>query len=248
MKSPENRMGVEPQMSLARVFDAFGLIKKPNGIKVEDTSEEAIVQKITNPKIAEAMGASPRTIALIGQTELTANLLDSFSETGERQFLLKADETFQRAVGALPEGVRELVLNLSKAAMTYFYFEAAVARRIKNGEQFLNEEAIEYLLRRGADSTIYAAILQTDGITSPGLIAGFRARQALWDLEDDVRDLEQDRLSIGANVLLLSTNGNKRTLRGFADELLQQSRDLLIPHPLGRAIEEQYEKTIAALN
>jgi len=247
MRGPENRRGIGPQISLTRIFDSFGLVRE-QVTKPQDTSEEALAGKITNPKIAEAMGASPRTIALIGQTELTANLLDSFSETGERQFLLKADETFQLAVGVLPEGVRELVLNLSKAAMTYFYFEAAVAGRIRNGEQFLNEEAIEYLLRRGADSTIYAAILQTDGITSPGLTAGFRARQALWDLEDDVRDLEQDRLSIGANVLLLSTGGSRRTLRNFAGQLLHQSRRLDLPMPLRGAIEEQYEKTIAVLN
>lgn len=239
----------ESSLSLEKVFDAFGLIKGdiPVDSWPDDTSLEAIKGKITNPAIAQAMGASPQTVDIVYGTELAANLLDSFSETGQRHFLTQADEAFQIAMALLPDNGRKLVLNLSRGAMTYFYFEAAVAQRIKARDQFLNEEAIEYLLRRGADSTIYAAILQADGIASPGMIAGFRARQALWDLRDDTEDLEQDKRTIGANVLLLSTRGNRRTLRGFASSLLQQGRTLDIPTPLKTAIEKEYETTISAL-
>ena len=133
------------------------------------------------------------------------------------------------------------------AAVTYFHFERKVAHRIKQGDQFLREEASEYLLRRGEDSTIYAAILLSEGIQHPGLISGFRIRQALWDLEDDVKDLAQDRDSIGANVLLLSTRGNRRVVKGFADSIVLQSRGMEMPQPLHLAIEEQYEKTKAAI-
>ena len=236
-------------LSLVKVFDAFGLIK--DDIPVEswpdNTSLDAIKQKITNPRIARAMGASPQTVNIVYGTELAANLLDSFSETGQRHFLAEADEVFQAAIALLPPNGRKLVLDLSRSAMTYFYFEAAIAQRIKSGDQFLDEEAIEYLLRRGADSTIYAAILQMDGIASSGMIAGFRARQALWDLRDDTEDLEQDRMTIGANVLLLSTRGSRQTLKRFATHLLEQGRFLDIPSPLRGAIEREYETTIAAL-
>lgn len=240
----------EETLSLVKVFDAFGLVKANTPIESwpDDTSIEAIQKKITNPQIARAMGASERTVSIVYGAELTANLLDSFSKTGERNFLTQADYVFQEMLTLIPSADRDLVLNLSRGAMTYFYFEAAVAQRIKSGDQFLDEEAIEYLLRRGADSTIYAAILQADGIVSPGMIAGFRARQALWDLRDDTEDLEQDRMTIGANVLLLSTRGNRRNLRRFAHHLLEQCRTLDIPMPLQKVIEQEYEITIAALH
>lgn len=235
------------RFSLQRVYDAFGLIRESPKIIPPDISLDAITQKITNPKIAQAMGASPEIVSVIHQAELTANLLDSFSESGERSFLELADQTFQLTVDSLPPQTRELVLDLTKAAMTWFYFESAVATRIKSGDQFLSEEAIEYLLRRGADSAIYAALLQANNISSLGMIAGFRARQALWDLRDDVKDLEQDRESTGANVLLLSTQGDRRTLKRFAVQLLNQGRKIDAPTPLKSAIEEEYELTAAAL-
>lgn len=234
--------------SLVKVYDAFGLIRERSGVVPIDTSVESIAPKITNPRIAEAMGASPHSVAVIYLVELTANLLDSFSETGQRRFLFEADGAFQRAVRSIPKEGLRLFLDLTKSAMTYFNFEAAVAQRVKNGDRFLNEEAVEYLLRRGADSALYAAILRADGILSPGLIAGFRARQALWDLQDDFEDLELDRQSTGANVLLLSTQGDRKTLRGFANQLVIQSQALSIPVPLKKAIEEQYEKTMSTLS
>lgn len=248
MPNPEVQRPQKNVFSLQRVYDSFGLIGDgAPKVKPQDASVEAIAQKITNPRIAQAMGASPDAVALVHQTEFTANLLDSFSETGERSFLTQADEVFQGVISSLTPETRSLVLDLTRSAMTWFYFETAVATRIQRKEQFLNEEAIEYLLRRGADSAIYAALLQNDNISSLGLIAGFRARQALWDLRDDVEDLEQDRNSIGANVLLLSTRGSRKTLQRFAGQLLNQGRKLDVPIPLKSAIEEEYALTIASL-
>lgn len=236
------------RFSLVRAYDSLGLVREISPISPKDTSPASIAQKITSPKIAEAMGATPQTVKIIYNAELTANLLDSFSETGDRQFLQEADGVFQRTLDSMSPGLRELILGLTKSAMTYFYFESAVARRIKNGDQFLNEEAVEYLLRRGADSVVYAAILQTDNITSPGLIAGFRVRQALWDLRDDIQDLDQDRNSIGANVLLLATLGGVGNLRRLAHDLFLQGQRLDIPVALKKAIQSEYELTTSSLS
>lgn len=233
-------------LSLVAYFDAMGAIRTDFS-PVPDASMDKILPKITNPEIARKMGASPIVVQTIHTIELTANLLDSFSETGERSFLVQADDIYRKMLIELSLPIRETVQLRSAAALSYFYYEADVARRVRNGEQFLEEEAIEYLLRRGADAPIYAGILAIDGITDLGLTAGFRARQALWDLEDDVRDLEQDRESIGANVLLLSTKGKKRNLLRLADSLFRQSRRIDIPTPLSDAIEDQHEKTVMAL-
>ena len=134
------------------------------------------------------------------------------------------------------------------SAITYFYFEKDIARRIKRKDQFLREEAAEYLLRRGEDSTIYEALLEADGIRSRGLTSGFRIRQALWDLQDDVEDLEQDRLTIGANVLFLSGGTNRRIFVELADSLLRQARVFDMPITLKMAIEEQHQKTRGSLS
>lgn len=250
MKTLESKdSGIPKIISFLDIYSSLGLV--PNGninSGSKDTSLQAISAKVSNPQIAEDLGASLQTVTAIKNIEFTANLLDSFSETGKRDFLEKADDVFNQTLIALPKPIQEIVLARSIAAMTYFHFERDVARRIKRKDQFLKEEAAEYLLRRGADSTIYEAILETDGIRSPGLTAGFRVRQALWDLKDDVEDLEQDRLTIGANVLLLTTGTTKRVFIELAKSLFKQSRRFDMPIALKMAIEEQYQKTIGSLS
>lgn len=248
--SPRNESGYsrDQTFSLRRIYDAFGLIRQeaPSYLP-PDTSIEEIMKKVTNPKIAVELGATPTTIAAINGIEVAANLVDSWSETGIVGYIDQADIVFDQAVSPLPAEVAETVRRCTIAAMTYFYYEAYVAQRIKRGEQFTIYEAIHYLLSRGADSIIYREILRADGIEHPGLTAAFRVRQALWDLEDDTRDLEQDRLSTGANILLMSTKGNKRSIRQIAHTLWTQSRDLNVPITMKTAINEQYESTVFAL-
>lgn len=249
MKTPETPNEPPKILSLVRVYDAFGLIReKPLGHVPKDTSYEAILQKITNDKIAEVLGASPPTVAAIRGIEIAANLLDSFSESGEKHFLEEADRIYNQTVIVLPKPVQEMVRLRSISAMNYFYFERDVARRIERQDQFLKEEVAEYLLKRGADSIIYEALLETDGIRSRGLTSGFRVRQALWDMRDDVEDLEQDLLTIGANVLLLAGLTSKGALIELAESLVTQARQFDIPVALKMATEEQYQKTKDSLS
>ena len=116
--TPHTEGNSTPQLSLVKVFNAFGLIKPetPDGLLPTDTSVEEIKKKITNPAIVRAMGASEQTVNIVYRTEFAANLLDSFSETGQRYFLDQADEVFQGAMILLPRDGRKLVLNLSRGA------------------------------------------------------------------------------------------------------------------------------------
>lgn len=250
MQTSESKdSGIPKIISILEIYSYLGLV--PNGsvnYDPKNTSLEAISAKITNPQIAERLGASPKTVAAIKGIEFAANLLDSFSETGQRHFLEKADDVYNQTLIALPKPIQEIVLIRSMSAMNYFHFERNVARRIKRKDQFLKEEAAEYLLRRGEDSTIYEALLEADGIRSRGLTSGFRVRQALWDLQDDVEDFEQDFLTIGANVLLLAGGTNKRVFIGLANSLLRQARTFDMPIALKMAIEEQYQKTRESLS
>ena len=238
----------EHVVSFPAIFAALGLLRPHSaGITPPDITIEAIESKITNPQIARQLGANAISIDAINGIEWAANLLDSYSETGDPKFLELADRAYNFAISPLPSEVRRDVVLSSMAAVNYFHFERLVALRIRRGDEFLPEEAIEYLLRRGSDSIIYASVLRVDHITDPGLISGFRVRQALWDLADDVTDLEQDRLSIGANVLLLSTGGERRQLRSLARSLVDRSRRMSMPQSLLWAIDQQYQKTIAVL-
>ena len=244
----ESRYGRYQTFSLRRIYDAFGLIRQDVPAYLPpDTSVESIMEKVTNPKIAVDLGATPVTVAAIKGIEVAANLVDSWSETGVLDYIDQADIVYAQALAPLPDDVAETVRKCTKAAMTYFYFEAYIGQRIKRKEQFTPYEAVHYLLSRGADSILYREILRTDGIDYPGLTAAFRIRQALWDLEDDTRDLEQDRLSTGANVLLMSTKGNKRSIRQLARTLWTQSKNLSVPATMKAAINEQHESTMSAL-
>jgi len=245
---PEIRNDRFQPFSLRRIYDAPGLIRQdaPNYLP-PDISVDLIMEKVTNPKIALDLGATPVTVAAIKGIEIAANLVDSWSETGVVGYIDQADVVFAQAILSLPEDVAETVRRCTKAAMTYFYYEAYVSQRIKRGEQFTLYEAAHYLLSRGADSIIYREVLRADGIDYPGLTAAFRTRQALWDLEDDAKDLDQDHMSTGANVLLMSTRGKRRNVQQLARALWTQSRDLVVPTTMKRAINEQYQSTLSAL-
>ncbi len=246
--NPEIRNDRFQPFSLRRIYNALGLIKQEESNYLPpDTSVESIMAKVINPKIALDLGATPVTVAAIKGVAVAACLVDFWSETGVVDYIDQADIVYAQALAVLPEEVAETVRRCSKAAMTYFYFEEYVGQRIRRKEQFTMYEAVHYLLSRGADSIVYREILRTDGIDYPGLTAAFRIRQALWDLEDDVRDLEQDRMSTGANVVLMSTRGNRRDIRQLAHALWTQSRNLSIPMPMRKAITQQYESTVSVL-
>ena len=87
-----------------------------------------------------------------------------------------------------------------------------------------------------------------DAIVGPALTAGLRIKQGFWDVGDDIRDLEQDRLGLGANILLMSTVGTESGLRGLASSFYAQANLLSLPTPLLRAIEREYEQAIALLH
>lgn len=235
--------------SLRRIYDSLGLIRlAPPKHPPSDISFEQIEEKTTNPKIVLGLGAKPISINATHDIELAANLVDSWSETGNVLFIDRADEVFARGINLLPPNVAETVRRCTEAAMTYFYFEEYTAQRIKRKEQFSPYEVIHYLLSRGADSIIYREVLKADGIDAPGLTAAFRIRQALWDLADDVRDLKQDKISIGANVLLMIPKGKKNAVKEIADSLWQQAKELDVPIAMSNALSEEYEKTLLEIN
>jgi len=249
MTSNQEHASYSPSLSLLEVFKSLSLMAVVPSDKVPSDIDIEIIlaQKLTNPQIAMSLGASDSTVDIVRAVELTANILDSYSESGNVGYLHEADRIYTETLVKLPTNVRSEVILRSAAALTYFHHEAAVALRIARGEHFLHEEIVEYLLRKGSDSLIYEALLKQEGIWSPGLAAGFRVRQALWDLEDDVRDLEEDKRTVGANILLLSTTGVYE-IRSLAYSLINQSRQLDIPGPLLGAIEEQFELTMVALS
>lgn len=207
--------------SLIKALDGLGFPEpKRTGQLPPDTSMDEILAKITNPHIAIALGASEETVRIIRDTELGANFLDCYAETGQRRFLNAAERKYQMVLRSLNLEARHALKLRASAAITYFHLEMDYAERIRRMDLFLREEVIRYLLSQGSDAPIYAVLLLNDGITIPGLTAGFQARQSLWDLEDSVRDLYQDMKTVGANVLSMSTVSNRRGLREIADALL----------------------------
>jgi hypothetical protein len=232
--------------NLVAGFRALGL--DPPQMVPPDVDVSTFSRKITNHRIAEALGAR-ESAPLIYEAEFCANLLDSFSEGGGWQYVYAAQARYRRLLAALPAVSRHRLQLVVGAVFNYFSFERVVADRIRQGDQFAAEEVAEYLLRRGSDSLIYGTLIyQVDGFQHPSLISGFRVRQALWDLADDVEDVEQDRSTIGANVLLLARM-DRAELRRLAAALVRYAKNLTGPlKPLGQAVEEQYERTRAALN
>lgn len=235
-------------MGLTNLIQGFQVIGLTPPKKVAtDISFGDIELKITNPGIARSLGAEV-SLPLIEQAEWCANLLDSFSESGDWGFIYEAQRRYSQLLLSLNPEVREMIVTAVASAFNYFSFEQVTAMRIKAGHCFIYEEAAEYLLRRGSDSVIYAILLQElDHLDHAGLVTGFRIRQALWDLADDLRDLEQDRLTIGANILLLSDLG-KASLRKLAVSFHKQAAVILPENsPLLTAIEAEYQVVLNLL-
>lgn len=176
---------------------------------------------------------------------MVAIRLDDYFETGERSYLEEADREWGDALARLPIGIAREIANMGAAAIGYFYHEKEVRRRIERKDYFLYEEVVEHLLRRGGDAAMYARIASLDGLDSAITVAGFRARQALRDMLNDLRDLEHDRRSVGANLLMLTVAGRRRWLRQIADGLfrgLQRLSWTPTLQPLREHAEQTYEE------
>jgi len=228
-------------MGLTNLIKGFGVLglSAPE-IVSSDISFEAIKTKITNPQIAKELGAQ-NSIYYINEAEWCANLLDSFSESGQWGFVFEAQRRYDNILKKLPPQISNIMSIAVASAFNYFSYEQYIAIRIKRGDNFSFMEAAEYLLRRGSDSQLYALLLrELDGITEPGLESGFRIRQALWDLHDDILDLEEDKKSTGANICLLT---GKNNLHRLAILFYTEAKKLsLKSSPLFLAIEKQLEK------
>ena len=125
----------ENRVSFVNIFGSLGLLKPENtAIFPKDTSIEAIAAKITNPTIARELGVSPATVAAVNGVEIAANLLDSYSETGDPHFIMLAEESYNDALAGLSPKHRQIVVVSSMAAITYFHYERKIAERIKRGD------------------------------------------------------------------------------------------------------------------
>ncbi len=89
-------------VSFIAIFQALGLLRAPTGESAPaDTSVEAIKTKITNPQIVQDLGATPTTVSAIRDIELSANLLDSYSETGDLGFIEQAETAYNNGLSYL---------------------------------------------------------------------------------------------------------------------------------------------------
>lgn len=233
-------------VDLIAAFQSLGL--KPPPHASPDISLNQIQGKLTNAALAKQLGGQ-RALVLIDQVEQCANLLDSFSESGAWGYVIRAQHLYHEMLSSLQPQPKGEIATIAAAIFNYFSFEQMVLARMRHGDRFTIEELMEYMLRRSSDAIMYASLLRLcDDINHPCLITGFRVRQALWDLSDDLEDLEQDRLTIGANLLLL-TPSPKRKLRQLATSLRNSSLPLLKTLPLLQlAIDEQYHRICVALN
>lgn len=225
--------------SLKDAYYALGLPSR----KVSAIPDETIniEQKVTNPRILQSLGVDDLLVEACYNVELAANLLDSFAETGHESFLNLADKRYQSFLSMLPKNMRELMKLITASALSYFHLEQYFSKRIKREDQITLDEVIHYHLSRGADSQVYAEIAKSK-IPSKGLISGFRYRQALWDLADEIEDLSHDVRKLGVNILLMANLDDRGRLNDFADSLFIQSKELDIPPPLFLAIEKEYQK------
>lgn len=204
--------------------------------------------KLTHHKLAIAMGADA-VVPYIKSAALTAICIDGYYETGRLTFLDQADSHWTHLLKTLPpQQAHEVSLHASAAA-SYFYHEIVMRQRIDRGDVFTYPEVVDHLLRRGSDAMIYTTILSVAGIQNRGLVAGFRTLQALRDFQNDLRDLEHDRRSVGANLLLLAVVGRRKWQRYLADELMSNVVRLrqYLPRPMLESCEEAHAAILAQI-
>lgn len=229
--------------SLVGIYEALGFPPEVSRtLWPTDVSPEQIAAKVIHPELAIQLGGE-RSVPLLSLASYCANLLDAFFETGSREFLIQADHYWRQLVGATPSTHAGTLLNRARSACTFFYYERDLSQRIARGERLLQEEVPTYFLRRGSDAPLYAALLEVDGIRGPAITTAFQAFQGLWDLADDIRDLDQDRKGLGVNVLLLGFGEKPALFKTLADSLAEQGTRADVPRPLRLAVEQQYART-----
>lgn len=228
--------------SVRKAVLALGPIQPLGDRAATDADDPA--SKVTHDKLAVALGAE-LVVPQVTKAALTAICIDSYYETGQQQFLAQADRHWRQLLKSLSPSQAEEVSLHGAAATSYFYHEIAMRRRIDRGDRFAYQELVDHLMRRGSDATIYASLLSMAGLKNRSLVAGFRILQALRDFENDLQDLEHDRRSVGANLLLCTVAGQRRWQKQLADELMQSATRLRRGFP--RPLYERCEAAHAAI-
>ena len=238
--------GVE---SLFDAYHALGLPSRVVSTIPFEATRKGIEQKITNPQILQELGIKDDLVEACYHVEIAANLLDSFSETGHEKFLIEADTEYHTFLSLIPRNNRDIMKLITASALSYFHTEQYFAKRIKRGDQITELEAEFYHAERGNDALVYAEIINIENVGRyRGIVSGHRMRQSLWDLGDEILDLDQDKKTLGVNILLMANLDDKKKLRVFANRIYHQTRVLEIPKPLRKAIRTEYERTMSIIN
>ena len=235
--------------SLVEAYHALGLPERKVKTIPYEATREGIEEKITNPKILQNQGLDEILLKACYHVEFAANLLDSFAETGRESFLVEADEEYEKFLNLIPKDSRDRMKLIAASALSYFQIEQYFAERIKRGDNISKSEAEFYHLSRGNDAWIYGEILNlANSKKYPGTVSGIRIRQALWDLVDEVKDLDQDKRTLGVNLLLMGGFNSRKNLSEFASRLYKQSEELDISHSLQEAIKKEYERAMDTIS
>ena len=233
--------------SLIEAYNSLGLTERIRKPAPDDASPEAIRAKVTNHIILQNLGVTDRLVEASYNAELAANYADCYAEYGQTQFLIDADKAYRKFLSLIPKESKPLIMNIVGSAIGYFLLEKYFSERVKRNDEFSILEAMHYHLSRGADSQVYAEIAKIENKDSAGMIAGFRHRQALWDLSDEILDLEADKKRLGVNILLMAHLDDKVRLREFAGMLYTPTNVLSIPRSLREHIQSEYDKTVSII-
>lgn len=227
--------------SLRESYEALALPPLTHRVPPKDTSHAAIAKKISNPPVLEALGAPQWAINAAYHIEWAANSLDTISEGGSRRAFKEADASFTRALALVPQDLAQRLCLITSGAIGYFAFEQYVAKRIARGDRFAFSDVMHFHAARSADSLAYGELARTSGIGGVDrIVAGMVLRQELHDLADSIVDLEEDRATIGANLLLMNGFGGVHGARRLADTFAHEAYALRPPKLLRDIIGREY--------
>ena len=233
--------------SLWDAYLALGRAQRTSKKLPPDASPEMIEAKVTNPGLLRSLGVPDLLVRACHDAELACNLLDTFYETGRHKFLSRADEAYQSFLKKTPAGSQAAMRTIMAFGFPYFQMEQYFAQRIKEGDTFSQPEVISYQMARCGDALFYAELARVAGYTSPSIRTGIRLRQALWDLADDIVDVEIDRQYVGANVLLMKPFEDRGRLSDLATMIHRETKTLELPRPLHEAIDFEYDRVLLLL-
>jgi hypothetical protein len=151
-------------------------------------------------------------------------LLDKHYDEKSYEYKARADAIFEHIMKNATGYVRYAIKHQMATLWAIASYEIKLKERMLNGEIFEKSEIRYHIMQKSSDTVLYSVILDkfVDSF-NPNILQLLHYNQALLDIQDDLKDVEEDIMNRDLNIFLMSS-GNKLSIADIFNNHISTSK------------------------